>query len=146
MITAGDAGQWLSATVHALSNAFGIAWVAVLVVLILRQLDKAFGRPLEALFERGGPLNVEYYPSLRWKYADPVRDEYSAERAWVYTHYKEYLHRAIREQGITTWKLMRKAKRGYDYRVLYNLMIDLDQPLCEEPVPQIPKCHVILPL
>ena len=52
--------------------------------------------------------------------------QYKEERAWVYNNYKAYLRRAVREQGITTWRNMLWARKAWCYQVLYNLMIDLD--------------------
>ena len=109
-----------------LFNTFGIMWVAVLFILLLRLFDVLGGKPFEALFEFRGLLNTEYYPSLWARYHDPDYNRYMEEREQAYYNYQEYLHRAIREQGRETWKAMRWAKRRYCYQILYNLERDID--------------------
>ena len=105
---------------------FGIMWVVIIVILVIRLFDVITGKPLEQLFSFGGLLNTEHYPSLWARYHDRNFLKYKEERAWVYNNYKAYLRRAVREQGITTWRNMLWARRTWCYQILYNLMIDLD--------------------
>ena len=114
-----DCAKWLFDTT-------GIMWVVIILILWLRVVDKIGGKPLEGLFKTGGPLHAEYYPSLWAKYHDPDYYRYMEERAFAYDNYKHYIKRAVQEQGLITWWLMRKAKKRYDYKTLYNLEQDID--------------------
>ena len=113
-----------------LFDVFGIGWVAILIIISLRILDRVTGRPIEAILYN--ILDFDYYPSLIWKYRDKDRLKYQEQRAWAYNNYKEYLPRAIREQNRTTWWLMIRAKAKYDYKTLYNIMQDLDEPMLSD--------------
>lgn len=128
-MTFGDIMTEIIGIMYSLSSVFGVMWVVVLFILLLRLFDVLSGKPLEALFEFRGALNREYYPSLWARYHDPNYETYMEERELAYTRYKEYLYRAIREQGRETWKAMKWAKRRYCYQILYNLQQDID---CED--------------
>lgn len=101
----------------------GYGWIVILVFILLRIIDKIIGKPVEAF------LDAEYYPSIIAKYLDKDRLKYTTERAWVHNNFKEYLGRALREQGFTTWKLLINAWWKYDYITMYNIMQDLDEYL-----------------
>ena len=106
---------------------FGVSGVVVFgVCCFLCLLDLILGQPLFMLFDEY--TNPEYYRSVSEKRADPDRYKYQTERREVYERYKEYLRRGLKEQGINTYLALFKARYEYDYKSMYNIIVDIEYP------------------
>ena len=106
---------------------FGVSGTVVFgVCCSLCLLDLILGQPLFMLFDEY--TNSEYYRSVKEKRADPDRYKYQIERREVYERYKYYLIKGLKEQGINTYIALFKARHEYDYKAMYNIIMDIEYP------------------